>query len=107
MKKLLQKINDFKALGAFLVVLLLFSNVGWGQQQLIGSFPIMDGGFENQTVAGLTNGGSFATGTSASVWTTASTITGAALELDIFIPDLNHRDLQNKTKTKWFTDISE
>ena len=58
MKKLLQKIIDFKALGALLFVLLLFSNVGWGQQQLIGSFPTMDGGFENQTTGSLiTSGG--------------------------------------------------
>ena len=53
-----------------LCLMLLCSTASWGQDQVIGTFPFMQGGFENQTVGSITsttiNGTTWSRGTSAS-----------------------------------------
>ncbi len=67
MKKLLLfKNQEFKAI-LLLGLLFLFSNNSWGQQ-VIGSFPYMDGGFEGQTATTSISGTA-----STTAWTVSST----------------------------------
>jgi len=50
----------------------LFLNYGWSQQ-IIGEFPIMDGGMENQTAGNLVGQGSGDTGTASTTWSISTT----------------------------------
>ena len=52
-------------------------NIVWGQQ-VIGAFPEMDGGYENQTAGALTQLASLATGAQSNLWTINSTTTTVA-----------------------------
>ncbi|QOD60968.1 T9SS type A sorting domain-containing protein [Polaribacter haliotis] len=69
-KTLLSKKNPNK-----LFTLLVFCccfNFGWSQQ-VIGEFPIMDGGLENQTAGNMKSQGSSAKGTASTTWSISST----------------------------------
>lgn len=55
-----------------LLVLSLCFNYGWSQQ-VIGEFPIMDGGLENQTAGNLSSQGSSANGTASTTWSISTT----------------------------------
>lgn len=55
---------------------ILFSINGLMAQQVIGSFPTMDGGFEGQASSGALTNGSYASGSQSSVWTTSSSSMG-------------------------------
>ena len=52
--------------------ILLLSVNGLIAQQVIGSFPTMDGGFEGQAASGTMTSGSIASASTSSVWTTSS-----------------------------------
>ena len=62
MKKSLPNQRTALQFFSILCVMLLFSNFGWGQQ-VIGSFPYMNGGFEGQTA------GALGTTLSSTLWT--------------------------------------
>ena len=70
-KSLLNQKTAFRFF-SILCMLLLFSTFGWGQQ-VIGSFPTMDGGFENQTGTLATLS---AVSTDQANWTTQIVATG-------------------------------
>ena len=53
MKKQLLSRKRLKTLFYSLCLMVLCVNVGWGQQQTIGSFPYMEGGFENYAASTL------------------------------------------------------
>jgi len=61
--------RPYGSLLSLFVVLLMSSQMSWGQQ-VIGSFPTMDGGFEGQAASGTALiGTAIATGTQRSDWT--------------------------------------
>ena len=70
-----------KHVATFLTVcmsIVLLGAVAWGQtsQQVIGSFPTMDGGYEGQVNGVLTSVSSIATGVQRTDWTTSSSNLG-------------------------------
>ena len=72
MKKQFTKlIENLCAVFVIAFLSLLTSNVMG--QQVIGSFPTMDGGFEGQASSGALTSTAYATGYQSSVWTTSST----------------------------------
>jgi len=56
----------------FILVVFLCSFSLLNAQQIIGSFPTMDGGFEGQASSGSLTGVTYATGSQSAVWTTSS-----------------------------------
>jgi len=54
----------------------LFANFGFGQQ-IIGEFPIMDGGMESQTAGTISTAGSSSAGTAQTEWTVSSSSNSA------------------------------
>ncbi len=76
MKKRTQNFNQTKSKGSFLrmfslfVLVLMSTQMSWGQQ-VIGSFPTMDGGFEGQPVGTTT-----LSTLSSSLWSTSSNLLG-------------------------------
>lgn len=60
----------------FPLLVLIFSVNGLMAQQVIGSFPTMDGGFEGQASSGALTSGSIGTGVQSTVWTTSSSALG-------------------------------
>lgn len=71
MKKTLLFTTNSKSLFTLLVFCLCF-NYGWGQQ-VIGEFPIMDGGLEGQTAGNLKSQGSSAKDVASETWSISTT----------------------------------
>ncbi len=67
--------RPYGGLLSLFVVLLMSSQMSWGQQA-IGHFPFMDGGFEGQTIGACTSA-TIASGGTSTVWTTSSSAVAA------------------------------
>jgi hypothetical protein len=76
MKKILHNINGLRSLGVVLFVCLMAIS-SFAQKQVIGTFPAMEGSFENQPAAALASVTTIATATATTAWTGSSATLGS------------------------------
>lgn len=75
----LKKVKSYKL--ALATIACLVVSLSWGQQ-VIGEFPIMDGGFEAQPAGTMGNAGSNQAGTAQTEWTVSSSSRAAIREIE-------------------------